>query len=191
MSHLIRSVISTAAMLILVACLSPTALGSPALSGIPWHESLDKAREASAISKRPVLAVFGASWSQASVSLHEKTLVDSEVVAILTACFEPVRIDVDEDPAITRRLGVTYLPSACVIDANDRVLTKFDCPAAPASFIAAAGRAVQAAASTAAQPAVTAVATTPPPAVSAFPAAEETKTIPATVPAAEIGRAHV
>ena len=70
-------------------------------------------------------------------------------------------------------MGVTYLPTACVIDQDDRVLTSFDCPDSPASFIAAAGKAVQDAAA-ARQPA-TAVATKP-----AAPTAPPTPSVPAT-----------
>ena len=110
---------------------------------IPWHPSIQEAKAAAAISGRPVLVVFGASWSDASVELYEKTLHNSEAIAIVTACFEPVQIDVDVDPLTTKNMGVTYLPSACVIDQDSRVLSSFDCPESPASFIAAAGKAVQ------------------------------------------------
>ncbi|MEO1990880.1 MAG: thioredoxin family protein, partial [Pirellulales bacterium] len=110
---------------------------------IPWHPSIEEAKAAAAISGRPVLVVFGASWSDASVALYETTLQNSEAIAIVTACFEPVQIDVDVDPLTTKNMGVTYLPSACVIDHDNRVLSSFDCPESPASFIAAAGKAVQ------------------------------------------------
>lgn len=117
-----------------------------AQAGIPWHGTLAQAKAAAQVSKRPVLAVFGASWSEASVALHQKTLTNAEVVAIVTACFEPVKVDVDVDPVTTKKMGVTYLPSACVIGPDDRVLASFDCADTPASFVAAVGKAVQEAA---------------------------------------------
>jgi YHS domain-containing protein len=112
-------------------------------AAVPWHPDLAQAKAASLISHRPVLIVFTAKWSDASIALDEKTLANPEAMALVTACFEPVKVDVDADPETTRRMGVSYLPTACVVDLDDRVLATFDCPDNPASFIAAAGRAAQ------------------------------------------------
>jgi len=112
-------------------------------AAVPWHPDLAQAKAASLISHRPVLIVFVASWSEASVNMEKTFLGSEDAVALLTACYEPVRIDVDVDPATTRRLGVAHLPTACVIDAQDRVLARFDCPSSSAGFVAAAGRAAQ------------------------------------------------
>jgi YHS domain-containing protein len=125
----------------LAACL--TVAATPAIAAVPWHADLPQAKAASVISHRPVLIVFTAKWSEASISLDETTLANPEATALVTACFEPVKVDVDADPETTRRMGVSYLPTACVIDLDDRVLATFDCPDSPASFIAAAGRAAQ------------------------------------------------
>jgi YHS domain-containing protein len=169
----------------LVALVSAASGATVAEAAVPWHPSLEQAKAAAAISRRPVLVVFGASWSDASVALQEKTLTNPEAIAIVTACFEPVKIDVDIDPATTKKMGVTYLPTACVIDQDDRVLASFDCPDSPASFIAAAGKAVQDAAA-ARQPAP-AIATTPAvpsqPVASAAPAPAATIAAPASAPA--------
>lgn len=171
-SHTARRIAAVA----FVALMSATCWATVVEAAVPWHPSLEQAKAAAAISRRPVLVVFGASWSDASVALHNKTLTNPEAIAIITACFEPVKIDVDVDPATTKKMGVTYLPTACVIDQDDRVLTSFDCPDSPASFIAAAGKAVQdaaaarqPAAAVAAKPA--APAAPPSPHVSATPAA--------------------
>jgi len=123
-----------------------------ACAGVPWHSDVAQAKAASVISHRPVLVVFTATWSEASMALDKTTLANDEAVALVTACFEPVKIDVDADPETTRRMGVSYLPTACVIDLDDRVLATFDCPDTPASFIAAAGRAAQDAAAAKAGP---------------------------------------
>ena len=165
-----------------VAIVSMTCWATVTEAAVPWHASLEQAKAAAAISRRPVLVVFGASWSDASVALHEKTLTNPEAAAIVTACFEPVKIDVDVDPATTKKMGVTYLPTACVIDDNDRVLTSFDCPDSPASFIAAAGKAVQDAA--AARQPVAVVATKPP-----TPAAPSSPSVSATSAATRVAAA--
>lgn len=194
----------------LAACVSATCWATVAQAAVPWHPSLDQAQAAAAVSRRPVLVVFGASWSDASVALHEKTLANPEAIAIVTACFEPVKIDVDVDAALTKKMGVTYLPTACVIDQDERVLTSFDCPDSPASFVAAAGKAVQDAA--AARQSAAAVATAPlatgqlattqpvtsiaaapadaavttPPSMTKAPATQPTATTAATQPAAAV-----
>jgi YHS domain-containing protein len=43
-------------------------------------------------------------------------------------------------------MGIAQIPMACIVDAHDRILAKFECPTAPAAFVAAASRAAQEAA---------------------------------------------
>jgi YHS domain-containing protein len=176
------------ALFVVLAGLLPGA----ALGGVPWHTNLAGAKAASTVSQRPVLVVFTAAWSEASVNLEATALGSDEAVALLTACYEPVRIDVDADPALQRAMGVSRLPSACVIDQNDRVVARFDIPAAPAAFVAAAGRAAQQAAHSGAFPGPT--VTTPPatasgptvaPAATADLAQERPATVASEPPAAE------
>ncbi len=130
---------------LIVLTLSPawTAVASAA---VPWHHDLATARRASELSHRPVLAIFTASWSSASATLDRTTLASDEAVALITACFEPVCVDVDTNPEATRRLGVTKVPTACIITADDKLLSKFELPETPAGFVAAAARAAQEAA---------------------------------------------
>ena len=117
-----------------------------ASAAVPWHHDLAAARRASEISHRPVLAIFTASWSSASTTLDRTTLASDEAVALITACFEPVCVDVDTHPEATRRLGITKVPTACILTADDKALSKFELPETPAGFVAAAARAAQEAA---------------------------------------------
>jgi hypothetical protein len=92
---------------------------TPVAAAVHWHADLTQAKAASQISHLPVLILFVASWSEKSVN-HDKTfLASEEAVALLTACFEPVRIDCDADPATYKRLGVSHIPTACVVDADE------------------------------------------------------------------------
>lgn len=158
-----------------------------AAAAVPWHADLAQAKAASQISRRPVLVLFVAAWNEASIN-HDKTfLASEEAVALLTACFEPVRVDVDADPGTVNRLQVIlHLPCACVIDADERVLARFDCPPSTAAFVAAAGRAAQEAAVACAGPLPKAPPASPPPAAvagvappPAAPAAEPATASPA------------
>ncbi|MFN5755625.1 MAG: thioredoxin family protein [Planctomycetia bacterium] len=143
------------------------ALASAAESGgaiqtatsVPWHRDIAQAQAASLMSKRPVLIIFTASWSEASKAVQRTTLAAPEAAALITACYEPVNVDVDADPVLTRSLGVSNIPAACVVDADGKLITRFECPAEPAAFVAAAARAMQEA--TQARPVETALAAMP------------------------------
>jgi YHS domain-containing protein/thioredoxin-like negative regulator of GroEL len=141
----IRSRISSLVATVAVLTLS-SAWTVVASAAVPWHPDLATARRASEISHRPVLAIFTASWSSASTTLDRTTLASDEAVALITACFEPVCVDVDTNAEATRRMGITKVPTACVVTADDKLLSKFELPETPAGFVAAAARAVQEAA---------------------------------------------
>lgn len=158
------------------------AAASSAEAGIPWHENLVAARSASVASQRPLLVIFTAAWSEDSDRFLQTTLSSPEAVGVVCACFEAVRLDVDMNPELARRLQVTHLPTACVIDANEQLLFQFQCSESSADFVAYAARAVQhaAAAKQAARPVTvpTAMQPTPPLAMSRGPIG------PATLPPA-------
>ena len=137
-----------------------------AFAAIPWHPDLATARRASEISQRPVLAIFTASWSSATTTLDRTTLASDEAVALIGACFEPVCVDVDANPEATRRLGITKVPTACILNADEQLLTKFELPETPAGFVAAAARAAQEAALASATATRSSSHGTPEPAVS-------------------------
>jgi len=106
----------------------------------PWHADLAQARAAAAASHRPVLALFIASWHEPSRQTAAALQADADVNALLSVCFEPVTLDVESDPALTRRLEVSHVPTAVVLDAGDQKLAAFECPNAAPAFIAAAAR---------------------------------------------------
>ncbi len=137
-----------------------------ASAAIPWHPDLATARRASEISQRPVLAIFTASWSSATTTLDRTTLASDEAVALIGACFEPVCVDVDANPEATRRLGITKVPTACILNTDEQLLTKFEVPETPAGFVAAAARAAQEAALASATATRSSSHGTPEPAVS-------------------------
>ena len=139
------------------------AAASHAEAGIPWHENLVAAKSASVASQRPLLVIFTAAWSEDSYRFLQTTLSSPEAVGVVCACFEAVRLDVDMNPQLARRLQVTHLPTACVIDANEQLLFQFECSSSSADFVAYAARAVQhaAAAKQAARPVSVPVAASP------------------------------
>jgi protein disulfide-isomerase len=118
------------------ACSCPT-FAAPAS---PWHADLATARAAAAVSSRPVLALFVASWHEPSRQTAAALQADADVNALLSACFEPVTLDVESDPDLARRLEVSHVPTAVVLDAGDHKIAAFECPNAASAFIATAAR---------------------------------------------------
>ncbi len=158
------------------------AAASHAQAGIPWHENLVAAKSASVASQRPLLVIFTAAWSEDSDRFLQTTLSSPEAVGVVCACFEAVRLDVDMNPELARRLQVTHLPTACVIDANEQLLFQFQCSDSSADFVAYAARAVQRAA---AAKQATRPVTVPTPATPTAPLAMSRGPVgPATLPAA-------
>jgi len=187
-----------------VACADvPAREALVAEAAVPWHADLAAAKRASLVSRRPVLVIFVAGSSESGAAITRDVFRATETVALLTACFEPVRIDIDSDASTARSMGIAQVPMACIVDADDRILTRFACPTAPATFVAAASRAAQEAAgatvtqvvtpvaasrehsdfvSQAAQAAPAAPATAPPAGIQPFSVPDD-PTLPATPPA--------
>ena len=106
-------------------------------AAVPWHRDIATAKAASAASGRQMIVIFTASWNEPS-SRFEAALAGSvEAATLLASCFEPIRINVSDDPWTTRRMGVSNVPAACIIDEQEKVLVRFDCPAAAEGFVAA------------------------------------------------------
>jgi YHS domain-containing protein len=131
-----------------VASLALACLPAAVAAESPWHADLSAACNAAAGSRRPVLAVFVASWSEESRRIAALVRDSAEANALLATCFEPVVVDVDADPEFTRRLGIVHVPAAVVLDQGRKKLTAFECPDAPPAFIAAAARAAREVATT-------------------------------------------
>ena len=122
------------------------AAASTGRAELTWHDSLPSARAACAASGRPVLAIFVASWSPEATRFREQTLAAAEVKGLIEACFEATIIDVDANPALTRRMEVAHVPSACIFVEKGLPLASFECPEEPLAFVAAASKAAQQAA---------------------------------------------
>ena len=131
----------------------------PALASaeIGWHRDYPAARAASTASGKPVFALFVATWDDEPSAA---VFANAEVEAVIAACFEPVRVDVDKEAELIRELAIERIPSVAVINARAESVSRFDCPKTPAEFVAAAARAAQVAAA-AASPSAPAHPSTP------------------------------
>lgn len=141
LSRACRAVRSVCQLALVAAALLPAA----AQAAVQWHADLATAKGAAGASGRPVLAVFTAGWTS-GVDAAQDVLGSPESEALVSACFEPVRIDVDAQPTLTKELGISHVPSVCIIAADDTLLSKFELPGTTPEFVAAAAKAAQAAA---------------------------------------------
>lgn len=130
----------------LAATTALAAMVGTVYADVAWHADLDAARAACKASGKPVLAVFQASWDAAAADPAADVLGSPEVAALVAACFEPVRLDVDQHAELARQLAVAHVPSARVLDRDATLLASFDCPATSTEFVAVAARAAQVAA---------------------------------------------
>ena len=110
---------------------------------IAWHRSLEQATAAAAGRNRQVLVLFTAAWSPASTQLKKQVLNDPDAVSLLNACFEPVLIDVDDDPETTNSLSMRHVPGGCILAADGSVVSRFECPSSTGLFIATVARQLQ------------------------------------------------
>lgn len=110
---------------------------APTSSTVSWHRDIATAKAAAAASGRQMIVIFTASWNEPSSRFEASLTRSLEATTLLSACFEPIRINVSDDPWTTRRMGVSNVPAACIIDDQEKVLVRFDCPAAAENFVAA------------------------------------------------------
>ena len=125
-------------MCCLALCAIPAQGQEP--TSLTVHQSISDAQTVAARQQRPVLVIFTAEWSPASAQLRKHVLTDADAVSLLSACFECVLIDVDAHPDITNELRMQHVPSGCILDANGKVVSRFECPSSTALFIATVAR---------------------------------------------------
>ena len=130
-------------VLLAAATLGPCLAHAEDSGAVAWHRSLKQATAAAAGRNRQVLVLFTAAWSPASTQLKKQVLNDPDAVSLLNACFEPVLIDVDDDPETTNSLGMRHVPGGCILAADGSVVSRFECPSSTGLFIATVARQLQ------------------------------------------------
>jgi len=130
-------------VLLVATTLIPGSVHGDESGGVAWHRSIEQATAAAAGQNRQVLVLFTAAWSPASTQLKKHVLSDPDAVSLLNACFEPVLIDVDDDPETTNSLGMRHVPGGCILATDGSVVSRFECPSSTGLFIATVARQLQ------------------------------------------------
>jgi thioredoxin 1 len=82
---------------------------------VPWTTDLDAATARSAKENKPVLVYFTASWCGPCQRMKSTTWADERVAAAVGR-YLPVKVDIDDQPAVARQFGVQSIPRVEVLD---------------------------------------------------------------------------
>jgi len=94
-------------------------------ASIPWHTSVETARQQAASTGRPILIHFWSSTCQPCRFMDEQVFSDAEVAETLRRDFIPVRINVEQLPYTAKEFGVTALPTEVIVSPSGQILQRW------------------------------------------------------------------
>jgi thioredoxin-like negative regulator of GroEL len=109
-------------VVVLVAAIGAVAGGTR--EEIRWETRLDRAVTLSRQTNKPVLIEFWATWCTVCKGMDEEVYSDGAVANAMNNLL-PVRVDIDREPAIARKYGVTETPTLVVTDGYGNELFRF------------------------------------------------------------------
>jgi thioredoxin 1 len=92
---------------------------------VPWRDDLAAAQADARALNKPVLLYFTARWCAPCQTMRRHVWTDRGVATDASA-YLPVRIDVDQQPALARQFGVETVPYLLVLDTEGRPVWKVD-----------------------------------------------------------------
>ena len=102
----------------LVALLTLGMLALPAAGQSPWREGLDAALADAKRTGKPVVIDFTAGWCGACKVLETRAFRDPGVHRLLSQDYIAVRVDCDQERALSDRFQVRSLPTLVVVSPN-------------------------------------------------------------------------
>ncbi len=85
---------------------------------LKWYTNLDTAISEAQKTKKPIFAVFSASWCPACQQLESETLVNNEVKQKLAQNYVAVKIDIDTNPELSSKYGIYSIPAIILMNSN-------------------------------------------------------------------------
>lgn len=82
---------------------------------LAWMSDYTKAKQAAVTQSKPMLIMFTASWCGPCQRMKSTTLSEPSVEKAIEESFVPVMIDTDANPTVTRKFGITAMPTMVVV----------------------------------------------------------------------------
>ncbi|HBN79320.1 MAG TPA: hypothetical protein DD473_26575 [Planctomycetaceae bacterium] len=103
---------------LLATCVALVGLMESAVQAgsLKWESDYDKAKKQAVVESKPLLIMFTASWCGPCKRMKSSTLSNSKIEHEIEANFIPVMIDTDDNPGVTRKFGVSAMPTIAVVD---------------------------------------------------------------------------
>jgi thioredoxin-like negative regulator of GroEL len=93
-------------------------------ASIRWEVKLDRATAAARETNRPILIEFWATWCEPCREMDRDVYGDERIVTAMGKV-QPLRIDIDREPGVTRKYDVTGTPTLLVTDSLGRELFRY------------------------------------------------------------------
>jgi YHS domain-containing protein len=105
-------------------------------SDVQWLGSIDQAKQVAAQTNRLVLVHFWSSSCMPCSKLEQEVYNIPGVGQQIGAAFVPVKVNVDEFPAVRQQYNIEFVPTDVVLTADGRVVAHRSCPLNRFEYIA-------------------------------------------------------
>jgi len=125
-----KRLIITAALLVL-ACHQEMS----AQQTLQWAPTIDVAQQVAARQNQLVLVHFWSPTCAPCIRMEQTVFTDPQVIRLVSSEYVPVKINVDESPAIAGQYGIQQMPTDVVLNSVGQVVFRGPSPASSAEFI--------------------------------------------------------
>ena len=91
---------------------------------IRWETKLDRASARALETNQPMLLEFWATWCAACAGMDRDVYADARVASAMTKVL-PVRVDIDREPGLARKYGISATPTLLLTDSFGNELFRF------------------------------------------------------------------
>jgi YHS domain-containing protein len=119
---------------LLACCLTSLVWGE---TGVQWQTDLETAKRMAAASNRLVLIHFSGNWCKPCQHLESQVFNKDSVGRAIDANYVPVKLSVEQQPALARQYGVRAVPWDVIITSDGQVVRDFISPQGEHAYVGA------------------------------------------------------